>query len=140
MGYMSAAINTALDACKLTQTEMARRCGLTVNQVNRAARDTVEVGYDTADAIARQLPDEHALAVLAGWLRDRLAEDFRPKLSIEPSTLSLREDPPRHDLPTDIDPQVRADLLWLAQQSLTCPAVKDALHAIRRAAGHLTPQ
>lgn len=134
VSLLSLHLQDALAEMGISQIEIAVRAGITRSQVNRAARGTVAVGYDTVDAIARVLPEHHAARILVGWLSDQIAPDLSHLVIILAAQLSTQETPALAQLPTELDPETRRRVLWLAHQAITHTAVRDALRTFESAA------
>lgn len=124
MSNVSAALHAALEDLDWSQTELAARADIDRTMLNRYVRGTGPLGADNLTPLLRTLPSPHDAALLAAYLRDLIPSDKAGLVSILCDSIA-REDPP--ELPAGLDPDLRKDIIFLAQKAQVHTEIKDLI-------------
>lgn len=131
MSRASNALSAALSAARITQTELAKRSGLQLSQINRYVRGTYDIGPSALGPITSQLPEPHRSRVVSAWLRDHIPAEAQYSVSIHTHENYLAElDEPAV---VSLAPDLQLAITYLTDQAREYTEISDLLIDLARA-------
>lgn len=130
MSNLSVVLSDYFSTAEVTQSAFAATHGIEKGMLNRVVKGALTPGDDVVTRIVAHLPENWRPRATTAWLKDRLPRELREHVAVLEQSATISEAAPIPMLPTDLPPDTREHLLWLADMCILHIEIRQLVAAL----------